>query len=338
MVTKLNIGTMTKINYKLKEKAFYEKNYNFFQRILHDITLGSKFIKKSLYEIEKIIYLKKIEIQNQKHIFITGLPRSGTTILLNFLYSSNNFCSLKYSNMPFIMAPNISRFFQKKNFTSQERYHQDGIMFDLNSPEAFDEVFFSSFDTSEIKNEFLNYVQLVLQYENNKRYLSKNNSNYKRIDIILSLLSNSLFIIPIREPLQHSYSLLTQNYHFYKLQRRYDFARRYMNYLGLHAFGINHIPWNKPNRYNDYKNINYWLEQWILFYKNIYENYSNYSNCKFVVYEKLNNEGIIDDLKNFVEINFSNHYKFVISHKNISLNYDEELYNVAKKIYLKFRN
>ena len=303
---------------------------------MHDITLGSKFIKKSLYEIEKIIYLKKIEIQNQKHIFITGLPRSGTTILLNFLYSSNNFCSLKYSNMPFIMAPNISRLFQKKNFTSQERYHRDGIMFDLNSPEAFEEVFFSSFDTSEIKNEYLNYVQLVLQYENNKRYLSKNNSNYKRIDIILSLLSNSLFIIPIREPLQHSYSLLTQNYHFYKLQRRYDFARRYMNYLGLHAFGIDHIPWNKPNRYNDYKNINYWLEQWILFYKNIYENYSNYSNCKFVVYEKLNNEGIIDDLKNFVEINFSNHFKFVVSHKKISLNYDEELYNVAKKIYLKF--
>ena len=153
MVTKLNIGTMKKIDYKLKEKAFYEKNYNFFQRILHDITLGNKFVKKSLYEIEKIIYLKKIEIQNQKHIFITGLPRSGTTILLSFLYSSNNFCSLKYSNMPFIMAPNISRLFQKKNFTRQERYHRDGIMFDLNSPEAFDEVFFSSFDTSGIKNE-----------------------------------------------------------------------------------------------------------------------------------------------------------------------------------------
>ena len=336
MVTKLNIGTMKKIDYKLKEKAFYEKNYNFFQRILHDITLGNKFVKKSLYEIEKIIYLKKTEIQNQKHIFITGLPRSGTTILLSFLYSSNNFCSLKYSNMPFIMAPNISRLFQKKNFTRQERYHRDGIMFDLNSPEAFDEVFFSSFDTSGIKNEFLNYIQLVLQYENNKRYLSKNNSNYKRIDIILSLLPNSLFIIPIREPLQHSYSLLTQNYHFYKLQRRYDFARRYMNYLGLHAFGINHIPWNKPDKYNDYKNINYWLEQWILFYKYIYENYSNYSNCKFVVYEKLINEGIIDDLKNFVEINYSNHFKFVVSHKNISLNYDEELYNEAKKIYLKF--
>ena len=63
------------------------QNYSFFQRVLHDITLGNKLIKKSLYEIEKIIYLKKIEIQNQKHIFITGLPRSGTTILLNFLHT-----------------------------------------------------------------------------------------------------------------------------------------------------------------------------------------------------------------------------------------------------------
>ena len=90
------------------------QNYSFFQRVLHDITLGNKLIKKSLYEIEKIFFLKKFEIQNEKHVFITGLPRSGTTILLNFLYSSNEFCSLKYLNMPFIMAPNLSRLFQKK--------------------------------------------------------------------------------------------------------------------------------------------------------------------------------------------------------------------------------
>jgi len=327
---------MIERNYQLKGKTFYEKKYNFFQRLLHDFLLGSKFIKKSLYRIEKFIYLKKIEIQNHKHIFITGLPRSGTTILLNFLYSSDNFCSLKHSNMPFIMSPNISRLFQKKNFTSQERYHQDGIIFDSYSPEAFDEVFFSSFNSFEIKNEFLNYVQLILQYENTKRYLSKNNSNFKRIDIISSLLSNSLFIIPIREPLQHSYSLLTQHFRFTRLQRRYDFARRYMNYLGHHTFGINHIPWNKPHKYKDYKNINYWLEQWILFYKDIYENYSNYLNCRFVVYEKLNNKETIDDLINFVDIDFSNYYKFKVSKKNISLNYDKELYNSAIKIYFKF--
>ena len=312
------------------------QNYSFFQRVLHEIALGNKFIKKSLYEIEKILFLKKFEIQNEKHVFITGLPRSGTTILLNFLYSSNEFCSLKYSNMPFILAPNLSRLFRKKNIVTQERLHQDGIMFDLNSPEAFDEVFLSSFDTSEIKDEFLNYIQLILLKENKKRYLSKNNSNYKRIDLLLSLLPNALFLIPIREPLQHSYSLLTQHLHFSKLQRQNDFIRKYMNYLGHHEFGINHTSWKKPNTYNSYQDINYWLEQWILFYESIYEKYNNYSNCKFVIYEKLDDKRTIVDLANFVEIKFSNNFKFKVSHKDCPLNFDEDLCEYAKKTYLKF--
>ena len=82
--------------------------------------------------------------------------------------------------MPFIMAPNLSRLFQKKNIATQERFHQDGIMFDLNSPEAFDEVFFSQKE-SYIKDELINYLQLILASQNKSRYLSKNNLNYKRI-------------------------------------------------------------------------------------------------------------------------------------------------------------
>ena len=56
-----------------------------------------------------------------------------------------------------------------------------------------------------------NYIQLILNSENKIRYLSKNNLNYKRIDLINSILPNSIFLIPIREPLQHSYSLLNQH-------------------------------------------------------------------------------------------------------------------------------
>ena len=35
------------------------QNYNSIQKFLHDIVLGKKFINKSLYEIEKIFFLKK---------------------------------------------------------------------------------------------------------------------------------------------------------------------------------------------------------------------------------------------------------------------------------------
>ena len=86
------------------------QNYSFIQRTLHDLLLSNSFLKKSLYEIEKMIFLKNksSKLEKEKHIFISGLPRSGTTALLNFLYSTNKFTSLTYRNMPFIMAPNLS--------------------------------------------------------------------------------------------------------------------------------------------------------------------------------------------------------------------------------------
>ena len=34
-------------------------HYSFFGKILHDIILGNKFVSASLFEIEKIIFLKK---------------------------------------------------------------------------------------------------------------------------------------------------------------------------------------------------------------------------------------------------------------------------------------
>ena len=61
------------------------QNYSGIQKFLHDFVLSKKFINKSLFELEKIIYLKEKKITNQSHIFVTGLPRSGTTSLLNFL-------------------------------------------------------------------------------------------------------------------------------------------------------------------------------------------------------------------------------------------------------------
>ena len=69
------------------------QNYNKIQKFLHDFVLSKKFINKSLFELEKIIYLKNKDIKNQSHIFITGLPRSGTTSILNFVNSSNHYAS-----------------------------------------------------------------------------------------------------------------------------------------------------------------------------------------------------------------------------------------------------
>ena len=158
--------------------------------------------------------------------------------------------------------------------------------------------------------------------------------------MIRSILPNSIFLIPVREPLQHSYSLLNQHLHFSRLQKKDDFIRRYMNYLGHNEFGLNHIAWNKPINFNDLNNINYWLEQWTLFYKNIQEKYKNYKNCHFVVYEKLTDQNYINLLlkkidikieKNTTKINFKNFNK-----EKININFEKNLYENSKNIYNKF--
>ena len=114
--------------------------------------------------------------------------------------------------MPFILSPNFSKLFHKKNIKKKERAHGDGITYDFNSPEALDEIFFDN-DEEFIKNELENYIQLILLNNKKSKYLSKNNLNYKRIHLIQSILPNSIFLIPIREPLQHANSLLNQHLH-----------------------------------------------------------------------------------------------------------------------------
>ena len=313
--------------------------YSSIQKFLHDCVFSKKIINKSLFELEKIIYLKDQDIKNQPHAFITAMPRSGTTSLLNLLYSSNEYASLTYKNMPFILSPNFSKLFHKKNITKKERLHGDGIDFDNNSPEAFDEIFFDN-NEEFVKNEIINYIQLILLNNNKSKYLSKNNLNYKRIDIIQSIFPNSIFFIPIREPLQHANSLLNQHLNFSQLHKEDDFIRRYMNYLGHNEFGLDHKPWNNPIHFNDLNNINYWLEQWYLFYEFIFTKFQSYENCHFVVYEELDNPNYV--VKILKKINLEKDKNIDLqffrnsNKKQINIEYDKNIFDKSQLLYQNF--
>ena len=314
-------------------------HYNFFERLLHDLILGNKFISLSLFEIEKILYSKKKSFYDNQHIFITSLPRSGTTVLLNLIYSSNQFGSLKYSNMPFLSSPNLSKLFNKKKIQTKERLHKDGIEFNLDSPEAFDEFYFINLfnEEKQDKNSFLEYINLILHSQNKTNYLSKNNSNYKRIEFIQSLFPKSIFLIPIRDPLQHANSLLNQHVNFSRIQKNDSFVQRYMGYLGHYEFGLNHKYWNKPIEYSDPNQLNYWIEQWHLFYDKIYVNFKDNKNCLFMLYEKFSNKDYMNKFfKNFSIENLNLDILKKPQDKKISSNFDQKNLNTAEKVYEKF--
>lgn len=314
-------------------------SYSKIQKFLHDLVLSNKIINKSLYELEKIIYLENRDIKNQSHVFITGMPRSGTTSLLNFLYTSKEYGCLTYNNMPFILSPNFSSFFQSKHIQKKERLHGDGIYFDNNSPEALDEIFFDNYEDF-IKDEFINYIQLILANNKKNKYLSKNNLNYKRINLIQSVFPESYFLIPIREPLHHANSLLNQHLHFSQLQKEDDFIRRYMNYLYHNEFGLNHKSWHNPIQFNDLNNINYWLEQWYLFYKFVYKEFKSYKNCYFIIYEKLNNPKYVEKILKKINLNKNKNIDLKFfknsNKKELDIEYDKNIFAESQFLYQKF--
>ena len=275
-----------------------------------------------------------IDIQDLQHIFITGLPRSGTTILLEFLYKTNKFASFTYNDMPFILSPNLfSKFNRRQNSELKERMHKDNIKFNLQSPEAFDDIFFQTFSNQEIQENLKTFISLILKKYDKKFYLSKNNNNYKRIELIQSIFPRSKFVVPFRNPLQQANSLLSQHQHFCRLQKKDKFILQYMNYLGHFEFGLNHRYWNSPKNFSDKLSLNYWLEQWMLFYDNLSNKFSKSSSIIFISYEEIcNNKNLQNKLFQRLNLNLNYNFNFSLSQKKITEDYDEKLLNKCKLI------
>ena len=80
-------------------------SYSWLEQNLHKFALSWQFMREVTFDFESANFSPANETEN--HIFITGLARSGTTILLNALHKSNIFASLSYADMPFVLAPNL---------------------------------------------------------------------------------------------------------------------------------------------------------------------------------------------------------------------------------------
>jgi len=290
---------------KLRNKIFKNFKYTYFSKVFHRLVLNSNQRLKMLFEIEKKFFLKVNDNFDINCLFITGLPRSGSTILLNSLYQTNFFSSLKYSDMPFVTCPNLwSKInFSKNNILDHERAHKDGIKIDLQSPEAFEEVFWRSqlnskykdkiiyednYYTEKISKEFKSFIKLIILKDKKRCYLSKNNNNIVRINFLIEKLKKKKILILFRSPLDHCISMLEQHKNFMRLHEEDQFNLEYMNMLSHHEFGKNHKPiclenFKTVNLPND---INYWLDYWILVYQNLL-NYVDNKDIIFLSYESL---------------------------------------------------
>ena len=283
-------------------------NYPFFSRILHKLALGSSEILALFFKIEKKLFLQKVKNHKPKSLFITGLARSGSTILLKSLNETGFFATLKYKDMPFITAPNLwskINLFQKKIINRKERIHKDGIKIDEESPEAFEEIFWKSqlntlpskkvlikngVYTKNIIKNFKNFINLVSLKENNKIYLSKNNNNILRIKILDEKIKKKKILILFRNPINQCFSLWKQHINLIKLQKEDKFILDYMNMLCHYEFGLGHQPFLLSNfkPIFDPLEVNYWIEYWLMIYSNLVKfAKNNNQDVIFLSYETL---------------------------------------------------
>jgi hypothetical protein len=252
-------------------------------KIFHHVVFKQPGLNKFFYEFEK----KEIKNYACERIVISGLARSGTTSLLRELLNNDLTCSLTYKNMPLILAPNMQKllgYFYKTTADEVERSHQDGIMINSTSPEAFDEVFFQVYESqsytfnnhlNEYKSNHINsYIEFINHFSitNNKNiYITKNNNHILRLKQIIESKKFKI-LITFRDPLTHSASLEKQDLIHSNLQKKDFFILNYMNYLGHFEFGLNKKYFKFKNfKINvlDYDGINYWLAQWINYYDHI---------------------------------------------------------------------
>lgn len=276
------------------------RDYGLAARLLHCLALGAPLITEASFDLELQVHgASATDCSKYKHVFVTGLARAGSTILMRRLHETGAFCSLTYRDMPFVLSPNLWRSLSNwggsANRVARERAHGDGILIDLDSPEAFDEVFWRTFCGSayihpdrlspmfadaDIIEKYRRYVDLILKGVAERRYLSKNNNNFLRFEAISDAFTNAIILVPFRNPVQQAMSLLEQHRYFLRRHESDPFSRRYMTWLVHHEFGLDHRPFVFEDQaardgacpYLDDNDLNYWLWLWVSVYSHIADN------------------------------------------------------------------
>jgi hypothetical protein len=269
-------------------------NYSRLDRTLHRLAFSNLEIQKSLADMEDRMHAKRLEsIAMEKPVFITALPRAGTTLLLDVLARDpGTFATHTYRCMPFVLCPilwdSISRGFRRVE-EKRERMHGDGMSVGYDSPEAFEEVLWRAFwpqkycadhielwsggdRNAEFEDFFANHIRkliaLTAPVGAKSRYISKNNANIARLPLLRAIFPDAIFITPFRDPINQAASLLRQHIRFLKIHAEDPFARLYMDYIGHFEFGSGLRPINFPGladapRPSDPMTGDFWLAYWI---------------------------------------------------------------------------
>lgn len=234
-------------------------------------------------------------------VYVTGLARSGSTILLETLAQIPGVISHRYKDFPPVYTPYWWNWFMNQAGAHadkpQERAHRDGIMVTPDSPEAIEEVIwmgaFKQLHNPAVSNAlsaeaadpefdrfYREHLKKLLLSRGGNRYLSKGNYLVTRLRYILNMLPDARFVIPVRHPVGHIASLMKQHDLFSRGQKHNLRAREHLKRVGHLEFGLDRTPINTGDNSTTQSILNLWdsgeeVRGWARYWNQIYEFLAN---------------------------------------------------------------
>lgn len=208
------------------------------------------------------------QITVDRPIYVAGLARSGSTILLELLSKHPETTSHRYRDFPMVLTPVSWNWFVDRaggqDDIARERAHRDRIAVTRESPEAFEEVIWMTFfprlhepATSAVFDDrtsnprfeafYRDHIRKLLFMRGGSRYLAKGNYNLTRLRYLRKLFPDARFIVPIRDPEWHVASLMKQHRLFSAAGAKDEKVRRHLRRSGHFEFGLDRKPVNLGN-------------------------------------------------------------------------------------------
>lgn len=232
-------------------------------------------------------------------IYIAGLARSGSTILLEMLARSPDVATHRYRDFPMVLTPRAWNWFIDRagddSEEAKERFHGDRIAVTSNSPEAFEEVIWMTFfedahdpsssavldgacSNAEFERFYRDHIRKLVALRGGARYLSKGNYNITRLGYLLALFPDARFIVPVRDPVWHVASLIKQHRLFSREGSKDRRVVRHLRRTGHFEFGIDRRPINADDGetvqrivecWNSGREVEGWAEYWAHVYGHV---------------------------------------------------------------------
>ncbi|MFX0049009.1 MAG: sulfotransferase [Candidatus Hermodarchaeota archaeon] len=231
-----------------------------------------------------------------KPIYIVGLARSGTTIILEMLSKHPFLATHKYRHLPMPYFPHrFSRIIDQSRFFTKprERVHKDGIIVTRESPEAVEEIFWQDFFNSTHNEEISNimsatmsnpnfeqfyrdHIRKLLINQRCSRYLAKNNYNITRFEYLNKIFPTAKFLLIIRNPINQIASLIKQTRLFIEMEKEFPLLIDWHKLTGHSEFGHHQKCINTGDTELIYKirrlwkNENTYVKGWAYYWSSIY--------------------------------------------------------------------